>query len=100
VVRYTLVIRSPSGSDNVSYEGIRCNVREVKVYAYGSRGKFHVDANAKWERILLNHSGYRHHNDLREFYFCIPHRHIPYDPEDILRNLKSNPERDQSTGLF
>jgi hypothetical protein len=36
-VRYTLVVRSSSGAENVSYEGIRCETREQKYYAFGGR---------------------------------------------------------------
>ena len=39
VVRYTLVARSPSGSDNVSYEGIYCRARTYRSYAFGSADK-------------------------------------------------------------
>lgn len=33
VVRYTVIITSPSGARNVSFEGIRCETRERKLYA-------------------------------------------------------------------
>jgi hypothetical protein len=38
VVRYTLVIESPSGIRNVSYEGMRCSTAERRVYAFGGAG--------------------------------------------------------------
>jgi len=88
VVRYTVVIRSPSGGNNVSYEGIRCNERLAKVYAYGSgRGKFHPVPGAKWQPTHGSRAA-PHHKDLREFYFCVPNQHIPYEADDILRNLR------------
>ena len=34
-VRYTLIARSASGATNVSYEGIRCDAYESRVYAFG-----------------------------------------------------------------
>ncbi len=37
VCRFILVIRSDSGAENSSYEGIHCGEREYKVYAYGSK---------------------------------------------------------------
>src|SRR5450631_3218972 len=37
IVRYTLVIRSASGAENVSYEGMRCETVEQKYYAFGRR---------------------------------------------------------------
>ncbi|MCU7835823.1 MAG: CNP1-like family protein [gamma proteobacterium symbiont of Taylorina sp.] len=56
VVRYSLVIRSSSGADNVLYEGIRCNHKQIKTYAYGitdmnGRKKF-VGRNApNWKQV-------------------------------------------------
>src|SRR5438477_3451709 len=35
VVRYTLVSTSDGGAQNVSYEGIRCQTAEKKLYAFG-----------------------------------------------------------------
>src|SRR5690348_12438531 len=35
VIRFSLVIKSPSGAMNVSYEGIRCQTAEKRTYAYG-----------------------------------------------------------------
>jgi hypothetical protein len=36
IVRYTLVIKSPSGASNISYEGLRCDSFERKIYAYAA----------------------------------------------------------------
>jgi len=35
IVRYVLVARSPAGSDNVFYEGLRCMTRQYRIYALG-----------------------------------------------------------------
>ncbi|HKY02847.1 MAG TPA: CNP1-like family protein [Burkholderiales bacterium] len=35
VVRYALVVKSNSGATNVTYEGLRCDTAEKKVWAYG-----------------------------------------------------------------
>ena len=35
IVRYTLIARSTSGAVNVSYEGMRCQPLERKLYAFG-----------------------------------------------------------------
>lgn len=52
VVRYTLVVRSSGGAQNVSYEGIRCFTREHKYYAYGRSDRTWSDARAsEWRRI-------------------------------------------------
>jgi CNP1-like family protein len=52
VIRYTLVARSPSGALNVSYEGIRCESRERKLYAFGRSDKTWAPArSADWVGI-------------------------------------------------
>ena len=52
VVRYTAVIKSPSGAANVSYEGMRCKTSEYKVYAYGTRDGAWANARKpKWQDI-------------------------------------------------
>lgn len=35
VVRYVLVVRSPGGATNISFEGMRCETRERRIYASG-----------------------------------------------------------------
>jgi hypothetical protein len=35
IVRYTVVARSPAGSENVFYEGLRCARRQYRIYAIG-----------------------------------------------------------------
>jgi hypothetical protein len=69
-VRYTLVIRSPSGVDNVSYEGIRCDTVEQKYYAYGRRdGSWTKAQSGAWRRIRYQEVS-RQHGVLYKDYFC------------------------------
>lgn len=71
VVRYALVLRSPSGAENVFYEGIRCATHELRSYAYGS-------SQSRWEPIdsvwgPLNDLGVmRYRERLYKYYFCRP----------------------------
>lgn len=52
VVRYTLVITSPSGVRNVSYEGIRCDPNEWKVYAIGrTDGTWSTVSDPQWKEV-------------------------------------------------
>ena len=51
LVRFTLVAKS-DGATNVSYEGIRCSMRERKVYAYGRPdGTWREARDPQWLRI-------------------------------------------------
>jgi len=69
IVRYTAVLRSRSGVDNVSFEGIRCPRHQFKRYAYGSGGRFYPRSNADWERIhQIRQDIYR--KVLADEYFC------------------------------
>ena len=52
-VRFTLVVRSPSGVDNVSYEGFRCPRRERRMYAVGrTDGTWSTlpESSSRWDR--------------------------------------------------
>lgn len=70
VVRYALVVLTSGGATNVSYEGIRCSTREVKLYATGRSDKTWTAArNAEWHPIE-NKPVNRHHAALSRDYFC------------------------------
>lgn len=70
VVRYVLVVETPGGARNVSFEGIRCATRERRIYALGRRdGSWSKSRNADWEGIR-DISAYRQHAELFREYFC------------------------------
>lgn len=70
VIRYTLVITSPGGARNVSYEGMRCATAERRLYALGrADGSWSKARSDKWVRISEN-SLNRHHAALFRDYFC------------------------------
>lgn len=52
IIRYTVIATSPSGAQNISYEGIDCKTRDIKRYAYGSKdGKWTRSRRDKWEKV-------------------------------------------------
>ncbi|NOY66847.1 MAG: hypothetical protein GXP13_05510 [Gammaproteobacteria bacterium] len=52
VVRYTVVIETPTGIKNVFYEGIRCDTREYKLYASAINDQPLKEAFvSRWHRI-------------------------------------------------
>lgn len=52
VIRFTMVVTSPRGAVTVTHEGIRCDSRERRVYAYGRPdGSWSRARNARWARI-------------------------------------------------
>lgn len=70
VVRYTLVIRTAGGATNITYEGIRCELREQKVYAVGrADGSWARARNPQWRRIEMRKVN-RYHAALFQDYLC------------------------------
>ncbi|CAB1367465.1 CNP1-like family protein [Denitratisoma oestradiolicum] len=69
VVRYVLVIRTPSGAGNITFEGIRCASREVKLYAMGADGHWRKARDTAWKPVE-NKSLNSHHAALNRDYFC------------------------------
>jgi hypothetical protein len=70
VVRYTVVVRAPGGANNVSFEGIRCQTRERRLYAFGRADGTWAGARGKeWVGIRPGGpSGYQ--AVLSKEYFC------------------------------
>ncbi len=55
VVRYVVVMRSPSGSVNAAYEGILCTKGEVKTYARaGTNGNWVAVKQPEWRPLTDN----------------------------------------------
>lgn len=81
VVRYGLVVRTRGGATNTSFEGIRCESREVKVYATGRPdGAWSLARRSEW-RPILNMPTNRHHAALSRDYFC-PVGNVIYTAEE------------------
>ncbi len=70
VIRYTLVAQSQSGAKSTSYEGIRCQTFEKKLYSFGHKdGSWSLSRRDQWEPItgsVIN----RAHVALAQDYFC------------------------------
>lgn len=88
VLRYTLVVKSSSGAQNVSYEGLRCASGERRLYAFGrSDSTWSKTRNNQWVKIqdsTLN----RHHAALYFEYFC-PGGNIVRDADEARMALRS-----------
>lgn len=99
VVRYVLVVRTSGGATNISYEGIRCESRELKIYASGRQdaqggqgGEWSPARRSEWRRIE-NKPVNRHHAALARDFFCplgTPIR-TPAEGQEALR-LGRHPE--------
>jgi len=62
IVRYTVVVRSRSGAENVMHEGVRCQTKEYKGYAFGNgRGAYRKARKPMWRIISKRkHNFFRH----------------------------------------
>ncbi|KAF3998643.1 CNP1-like family protein [Glaciimonas immobilis] len=70
VVRYTLVSTSSAGAENISYEGIRCQTAERKLYAFGHKeGNWSRARLSKWQQIT-DVSANRQHAALFQDFLC------------------------------
>lgn len=91
VVRYSIVIRSSSGADNVMHDGIRCTTNQIKNYAYGSTGmdgkkKFIPKLNAVWRPFRA--TGITAYGSiLASNYYC-SHEGFPLKRHEIIQNIK------------
>lgn len=70
VVRFVLVVLSSEGGRNVTFEGMRCETRERRIYASGrADGAWSKSRRDEWVRIQDAHAN-RHHVALFIDYFC------------------------------
>ena len=70
VVRYVLLVLTPQGVRNVTYEGMRCETRERRIYASGRLdGTWSKARKNEWVRILDAWAN-RQHAALYLEYFC------------------------------
>jgi CNP1-like family protein len=88
VVRYVLVVRSPRGAENVTFEGIRCASGERRLYAIGQGdGTWVASRNGAWEHISFNTYN-RPQAALAKDYFCDGTTSPVPDAEEARRRLK------------
>jgi hypothetical protein len=88
VVRYTLVSLSQEGAKNISYEGIRCETFEKKIYAIGEDdGRWVRARRNQWEGIIRGFAN-RQHAALAKDYFC-ENQAVAGSAEKIVDRLKS-----------
>jgi hypothetical protein len=91
VIRFVLVVRTPSKVNNVSFSAVRCGTQEWKDYAYARTDKTWVrDEQAKWRPIEARGFNNHQHTLFSEF-FCyggVASGGPLGSAESIVRNLK------------
>ena len=87
MVRYTLVVKTPGGAENISYEAIRCDTTEQKAYAFGRRDGTWSNARAPVWRKIRYQDVNRQHGVLYANYFC-PGRRPIASVKDAINRFK------------
>jgi len=87
VTRYTVVIESDSGAKNVLFEGIRCQTREYKTYAYGTYdNKLSKAITSEW-KLIREADSMTHRYNFYRYYLCSEYL-IPNPLDIVLQKIK------------
>ncbi|MFV0371084.1 MAG: CNP1-like family protein [Azonexus sp.] len=90
VVRYVLIVETAGGARNITYEGMRCESAEKRIYATGRHdGQWAKSRNGNWQRIS-NHPVNRQHAALFADHFC-PGGVITRNRNTALDSLRHGP---------
>lgn len=94
VIRYVLVVVSPQGAKSVTFEGMRCETRERRIYAVGrADGSWAAARRSEWLRIS-DVAGNRHHAALFLEYFCpdgVTVSDVARAREELQKNARFSP---------
>jgi hypothetical protein len=97
IVRFVLVVRTPTDETNVRFAGIRCEDREWKDIAFaGDDHSWKIDENAQWRRIQeLRYNNFQ--DTLYTDFFCtsgVLSSHVAGDTRKLVKLLRHPPKRD------
>lgn len=100
VVRYVLLVRSASGAETVTYEGIRCTSGETRIYASGRRdGSWVAMKNSAWQPV--GDQGFNRPRAALAYNFLCDGPAPPRDRAEALRMLqKARRERINPMGGY
>ena len=88
-LRYTMVAKSKSGASNVSYEGLLCETRQKRLFAFGRKdGTWSESQRTEWESIS-NSGVNRQHSSLAWDFVCDFDR-ISGSIDKILHRIRRN----------
>jgi hypothetical protein len=88
VIRYTLVATSASGAKNISYEGIRCQTYERKLYAFGQADGTWVRSRRNTWTAIQGYAANRPHAALAKDYFCLEQT-IAGTADDMVNRIRN-----------
>ena len=88
VIRYSAVVKSPSGATSTSYEAMRCKTSEYRIYAFGVAGGWAASRNSKWQQIPRATGDFRF--TLYKDYFCDSEAIAGQSEKELIGNLTGN----------
>jgi hypothetical protein len=92
IVRYTVIAKSASGANNISFEGMRCSDKEFRIYAVGrSDNTWSEVRNSGWQPITVDQRNVQRAVLYRDF-FC-PFAGNVADIGEALRTLRAGTSR-------
>ena len=96
VIRYSAVVKSPSGATNTSYEGMRCKTSEYKIYAFGTgASEWAKVPDEQWRFIPRTSPNFRF--ALYRDYFCDLEAIAGRNEKELISRLAGNPLNNDST---
>jgi hypothetical protein len=90
VFRFWLIIKSSAGAYNATYEGLRCEVQEYRVYAHGNPHRqppVRANSNSSWQAVGIGAKNYR--RELLVTLMCDESRR-PAPLRDIVATLRGH----------
>lgn len=100
VVRYTLVAESPSGTRNLTYEGLRCTAKGFyRIYGYGAERAFKPVEGGDWQEITAA-TGDKLHQELHGHFLCGPRTFEPRPVRDMIRALQGGMRVRENAGFL
>jgi hypothetical protein len=88
VVRYTMMVKSASGAENISYEGIRCRTLEHKYYAFGRKdGTWGNMLDGPWRQVDNRNASLQ--LTLWTDYFCVERSRWGSSPKKAIDRFKN-----------
>jgi hypothetical protein len=91
VFRFWLIIKSQAGAYNATYEGLRCDVQEYRVYAYGNPRRdppVQANRNSSWQAVR-RHGAANYRWEMLATLFCDEARR-PRPLRDVVATLKGH----------
>ncbi len=88
-LRYTLVSKSQSGARNVSYEGLRCDTNQKRLFAFGrADGTWSNSRRQEWD--TFSNTGINKHHSTLAWDFVCNGGAIIGNAESILQRIRLN----------